>query len=137
MALTRSMSMTQVSGERRILAWGIGAPGHPGLPARAAAAGAGHLQTVMPESTPPNPSRRSAYWRRNLHLTTGLLALWFVVTFGFGYFAGDLKFSLFGWPFSFWMAAQGALLVYCAIVWVYAWLMNRQDKTYREEPGRQ
>lgn len=91
----------------------------------------------MPESTPPNPSRRSAYWRRNLHLTTGLLALWFVVTFGFGYFAGDLNFSLFGWPFSFWMAAQGALLVYCAIVWVYAWLMNRQDKTYREEPGRQ
>ncbi len=134
MALTRSMSMTQVSGERRILAWGIADTTHPGLPARTARAVAGHLRAVMiePASSPSaRPPRHSAYWRSNLRLTAGLLLLWFLVTFGFGFFAGDLNFSLFGWPFSFWMAAQGALVIYCLIVWAYAWAMDRQDARHR------
>ncbi len=138
MALTRSMSMTQVSGERRILAWGPVPPAHPGLPARGACAAAGHLRAVTIEtasSAPDKPTQHSAYWRSNLRLTAGLLLLWFLVTFGFGFFAGDLNFSLFGWPFSFWMAAQGALVVYCLIVWGYAWAMDRQDARHRAEHG--
>ena len=38
-----------------------------------------------------------------------LLAIWFVVTFVVAYFARDLTFNFFGWPFSFWVAAQGAV----------------------------
>lgn len=67
------------------------------------------------------------YWRNNLIVTATLLVVWFVVTFVVSYFARDLNFAFFGWPFSFWMAAQGALIVYVAIVGSYAWYMNRAD----------
>lgn len=67
------------------------------------------------------------YWRNNLIVTATLLLVWFVVTFVVSYFARDLNFAFFGWPFSFWMAAQGALIVYVAIVGGYAWFMNRAD----------
>ena len=52
------------------------------------------------------------YWQKNLRITAILLAIWFVVTFVVGYFARDLNFNFFGWPFSFWVGAQGALIVY-------------------------
>lgn len=67
------------------------------------------------------------YWRKNLMLTGALLVVGFVVTFVVSYFARELSFAFFGWPFSFWMAAQGALIVYVLIVGGYAWYMNRAD----------
>ena len=67
------------------------------------------------------------YWSRNLRITAILLAIWFVVTFVVGYFARDLNFNFFGWPFSFWVAAQGALIVYVLIIAYYARTMNRLD----------
>lgn len=71
--------------------------------------------------------RRAHYWRKNLRITGLLTGVWFLVTFVVVYFARDITFSFFGWPFSFWVAAQGALLVYCLIVWFYARYMNRLD----------
>ena len=68
-----------------------------------------------------------SYWRKNLRITTLLMAVWFVVTFGVAYFARDLAFEFFGWPFSWWVAAQGALVVYLLIIGCYAWTMNRLD----------
>ena len=75
-------------------------------------------------------SKHEEYWRKNLRITGILLALWFFVTFGIGYFARDLNFSFFGWPFSFWVGAQGALIVYVVIIWFYARYMNRLDQQY-------
>lgn len=74
--------------------------------------------------------KHRTYWQRNLRLTGVLLAIWFVVTFVFGYFARDLSFSFFGWPFSFWVGAQGALVVYMLIIWFYARSMNRLDQEF-------
>ena len=82
--------------------------------------------TDSPEST---PSQRH-YWRRNQALTAALLAVWFAVTFGVAFFARDLNFRFFGWPFSFWVGAQGALLVYLAIVWGYARGMAALDEAH-------
>ena len=70
------------------------------------------------------------YWRKNRIVIAVLLAIWFVVTFGVSYFARSLSFTFFGWPFSFWMGAQGALGVYVAIIGFYAWYMNRLDALY-------
>jgi putative solute:sodium symporter small subunit len=70
------------------------------------------------------------YWRKNLNITAILLGLWFVVTFVVTYFARDLNFNFFGWPFSFWMAAQGALVVYVGIIWYYAHYMNKLDQEH-------
>lgn len=75
-----------------------------------------------------DPHRR--YWRNTLILTGALLALWLFVTFGIGFFARELSFRFFGWPFSFWIGAQGALLVYFGIVVVYAHTMNRWDRAF-------
>ena len=70
------------------------------------------------------------YWRKTLKMTSVLLAIWFAVTFGITFFARDLNFNFFGWPFSFWMGAQGSLIVYVAIVWFYAWYMNKLDNQH-------
>jgi putative solute:sodium symporter small subunit len=70
------------------------------------------------------------YWRKNLNITAILLAIWFVVTFVIGYFARDLNFTFFGWPFSFWMGAQGSLIVYVLIIWFYAHYMGKLDQEH-------
>ena len=70
------------------------------------------------------------YWSKNLRITGVLLAIWFVVTYVVGYFARDLNFTFFGWPFSFWVGAQGALIVYVIIIWYYARTMNRLDQEH-------
>lgn len=67
------------------------------------------------------------YWQANLKISAILLLIWFVVTFVVSYFARDLNFTFFGWPFSFWMGAQGSLVVYCLIIWFYANYMNKLD----------
>ena len=81
--------------------------------------------------------RHHEYWRKTLSITAILLAIWFVVTFVVAYFARDLSFNFFGWPFSFWVAAQGALIVYVLIIWYYARHMNRLDKEYGVDEGEE
>ena len=78
----------------------------------------------------PLLEQRRLHWRSNLRLTSVLLAVWFAVTFGVAYFARELDFNFFGWPFSFWVAAQGALIVYVAITWYYARAMERLDREH-------
>lgn len=76
------------------------------------------------------------YWRRNLNLTIVLLAIWFVVTFVMAYFARPLaEIKFFGWPLSFYMGAQGTLIVYVVIIWYYARKMRQLDIEYGVEEG--
>ena len=70
------------------------------------------------------------YWRKNLHITAVLMVIWFVVTFGVSYFARELNFKFFGWPFSFWMASQGAPVVYVIVIWLYARRMDKLDQEH-------
>lgn len=70
------------------------------------------------------------YWKKNLRITAILMVIWFVVTYVVGFFARDLNFTFFGWPFSFWVGAQGALIVYVAIIGFYAWYMNKLDQEH-------
>jgi putative solute:sodium symporter small subunit len=70
------------------------------------------------------------YWSRNLRMTSFLLAIWFIVTFVVGFYARDLTFNFFGWPFSFWIGAQGSLVIYIAIIAYYAHYMNKLDQEY-------
>lgn len=66
---------------------------------------------------------------RHLKLKAGLLLLWALVSFGATYFARDLQVLVFGgWPLGYWIAAQGAVLVFIAIVVVYGWAMNRFER---------
>ena len=62
---------------------------------------------------------------RVLWLKASLLAVWAAVSFGFFFFARDLQFVVAGWPFAYWMGAQGAIVVFIVIVVVYAAVMKR------------
>ena len=73
---------------------------------------------------------RRAHWRALRCWTLGLLLAWAGVTFGVAYQARALEFTWFGWPFSFWVAAQGAPLVYLALVGLYAWATRRLDEAH-------
>ena len=80
--------------------------------------------------------RHHEYWRKNLRLTSVLLAIWFVVTFVMAFFARELAtIYFFGWPFSFYMAAQGSLIVYVVIIWYYAKAMRKLDEEYGVAEG--
>jgi putative solute:sodium symporter small subunit len=75
--------------------------------------------------------KHNQYWHRNLRLTAVLLAIWFVATFVVVWFARELQSVTFlGFPFSFYMGAQGALLIYVMLVGYYAWRMDRLDREY-------
>lgn len=72
--------------------------------------------------------QRSRYWRRNRLLVIIFLLVWIVVTFGVAFYARELSgIDFLGWPFPYWVGAQGALMVYVLITVVFAWLMNRLD----------
>ena len=80
-------------------------------------------------------AKQDEYWRKNLRITAILMAIWFVVTFVVGYFARELNFNFFGWPFSFYMGAQGALIIYCLIILYYAIYMGKLDREYGVDEG--
>jgi putative solute:sodium symporter small subunit len=77
------------------------------------------------------------YWRKNVTITLVLLAIWAFVTFVVGYLARDLSFNFFGWPFAFWMGGQGALVIYCVIIWFYARYMNNLDQQFGVAEGEE
>ena len=63
----------------------------------------------------------------------GLLAVWAVAGLGCGVlFADDLnRLQLGGFPLGFWFAQQGSILVFVALILLYALIMNRLDAEHR------
>ena len=54
-----------------------------------------------------------------------LLAIWFIVSFGFGILWVD-ALGISG----FWFAQQGSIYVFIVLIFVYVFLMNRLDKAF-------
>jgi putative solute:sodium symporter small subunit len=77
---------------------------------------------------------RAEHWRRTRKLTAVLLLLWLGTTFCTVFFARELSaMTVAGWPLSFYLAAQGAQLVYLAILGAYALAMNRIDRRFARQ----
>ncbi|MEW5887876.1 MAG: DUF4212 domain-containing protein [Pseudomonadota bacterium] len=71
------------------------------------------------------------YWRRNLRVTAVLLLIWALVTFVPIYYARAFnEINFFGWPLAFYMGAQGSLIVYVFLIWLYARIMDKLDREY-------
>ena len=70
----------------------------------------------------PAAARRIA-WTKAI-----LLLAWVGVSFVPAWFARDLDRVLWGWPLHYWIAAQGSLLGFLAIVLIDAALMNRWER---------
>jgi putative solute:sodium symporter small subunit len=86
---------------------------------------------------PPSPPAVSAtmarahqkYWRFNLALIAVLMALGCIVSFGLPLMAPALEqVRIGGFRLPFYLGAQGAILVYLALILVYIVLMQRADR---------
>lgn len=78
------------------------------------------------------PTDRKKYWQTNLKYLTILLAIWFLVSYGFGILLVDElnTIRLGGFKLGFWFAQQGSIYVFVILIFVYVRLMNRLDKKY-------
>ncbi len=79
-----------------------------------------------------------AYWRANLKLMAGCLAVWFTVSFVCGILLVEQlnQFRLGGYKLGFWFAQQGAVYTFVVLIFVYAWRMSVLDERYRQQQGR-
>jgi putative solute:sodium symporter small subunit len=78
------------------------------------------------------PENRRAHWRANLRLLAVLLGIWAFVSFGCSIFFADFldRFRIGGFKLGFWMAHQGSMYVFLALIAVYVWRMNQLDRKY-------
>ena len=72
------------------------------------------------------------YWKANLKLLSGLLLIWFTVSYLFGILLVDHlnQFKLGGFKVGFWFAQQGSIYVFVLLIFIYAKQMNTLDKKY-------
>lgn len=77
-------------------------------------------------------TREETYWQQNLRLVALCLAVWFVVSFGFGILLVDWlnRFRVGGYPLGFWFAQQGSIFVFVGLIFFYAWRMNALDRRH-------
>ncbi len=81
----------------------------------------------MTENTIEN---RERHWQRTRNLMIVHLTIWFVFSYLIHMFAPLLyQISLAGWPVSYYMAAQGSLIVFVVQLFLF---VKQQDKIDRE-----
>jgi len=87
---------------------------------------------AAPEADPAG--RRRAYWLANVRAVTALLLVWGAVSFGCGILLADwlnhFRLPGSGFPLGFWFAQQGSIYVFVAIIFFYAWRMNKLDRQF-------
>lgn len=75
--------------------------------------------------------KRDSYWRQTRRLTAGLFLIWGLVTFVMNWFARELnEIVIFGFPLGFYMGAQGILIIYLLIIWIYNRRMRALDERF-------
>lgn len=78
-----------------------------------------------------------AYWRANLRMILLVLSIWAFVSLGmavlFMPFFKDVVLPGFQVNISFWFAHQGAIYVFVALIFFYAWRMDKLDHEYNVE----
>jgi putative solute:sodium symporter small subunit len=71
------------------------------------------------------------YWQRTSGLMWTMMALWLFFSFVVHFFVNSLNsISIAGFPLGFYMAAQGSLIAFVVMLFVFA---KRQDTIDREE----
>jgi putative solute:sodium symporter small subunit len=75
------------------------------------------------------------YWRRNRSLMIRLMAIWFIVSFGFGILGVDLlnTVQVGGYKLGFWFAQQGSIFVFIGLIFYYVVAMARLDREFGVE----
>ena len=73
-----------------------------------------------------------AYWAANVRIILISLVIWALVSFGFGILLRPMLsgISVGGTDLGFWFAQQGSILVFLALIFNYAWRMNKLDAEF-------
>ncbi|MCR9094235.1 MAG: DUF4212 domain-containing protein [bacterium] len=79
--------------------------------------------------------RKTTYWQDNLRLVGLCLAVWFLVSFGFGILGLDWlnRIEWGGLQVGFFFAQQGSIYVFVALIFFYAWRMGKIDHEHGVE----
>ena len=72
----------------------------------------------------------------HLKLKALLLTVWVVFSFGICYFARDIQALVPDWPVAYWMAAQGAVLMFLLIIVVYCVAMDYFERQQARDQAR-
>lgn len=77
-------------------------------------------------------SSSNAYWKANLRIIYISLVIWALVSFGFGILLRPMLsgIAVGGTDLGFWFAQQGSILVFLALIFFYAWRMNKLDSEH-------
>ena len=72
------------------------------------------------------------YWKSNIRIVLSLLTVWFFISFVCGILLVDVLDSIRfgGFKLGFWIAQQGAIFVFVALIYVYIYLMDKLDDKY-------
>ncbi|MGO1461694.1 MAG: DUF4212 domain-containing protein [Marinobacter sp.] len=72
------------------------------------------------------------YWKANLRLILGSLIVWALCSYGFAILLRPALsgIAVGGTDLGFWFAQQGSILTFIALIFHYAWRMNRLDKKF-------
>jgi putative solute:sodium symporter small subunit len=79
-----------------------------------------------------NQNNQRAYWRANTALIRNLLIIWAVVSFGLSILLVQPlnTVRLGGVPLGFWIAQQGSIYIFVALIFYYAYQMDKLDRKY-------
>jgi putative solute:sodium symporter small subunit len=79
-----------------------------------------------------NENKQKAYWKANTALIRNLLIIWAIVSIGCSIlFVEPLNtLKLGSVPLGFWIAQQGSIYVFVALIFVYANRMDKLDRKY-------
>jgi len=77
----------------------------------------------------------AAYWKANVRLIIWSLVVWALVSYGFGILLRPLVSGIpvGGSDLGFWFAQQGSIITFIAIIFHYAWRLNKLDKEFGVE----
>ncbi|EKO3610970.1 DUF4212 domain-containing protein [Vibrio metschnikovii] len=77
----------------------------------------------------------AAYWSANLRYITISLIVWALVSYGFAILLRPMLADIHigGTDLGFWFAQQGSIITFIAIIFIYAWKMNKLDKKFGVE----
>lgn len=77
-----------------------------------------------------NSPDESKHWDKTSRLMIVMMSIWFFFGFLIHVFVNQLNsIKLFGFPFGYYMAAQGSLIVFVAMLF---WFAKAQDRIDRE-----
>ena len=80
-------------------------------------------------------SSSNAYWAANIRLISICLVIWFLCSFGAGILLRPMLSGIGygGTDLGFWFAQQGSIIVFLALIFFYAWRMNKLDAEHGVE----